>query len=208
VLGSPKRDRQAERREATKVEILAAAWDVCRRTGLAGLSLREVGRQVGLQAPSLYSYFPSKNAIYDAMFAEGCAAFVAKQPELPDDPLAGVRLLLRYYVDFCTADPVRHQLLFQRTIPGFEPSPESFEITLESIHRISDWMLHVGFGTGALDLYTAIGSGLAAQQNANDPGGDRWTRLVDTAAEMFVSHMERTSPSLPPSTTSHRQEQS
>ena len=67
----------AERRAVTRSEILSAAWDVCRADGIAALSMREVARRVGLQPPSLYSYFDSKNAIYDAMFAQASAEFVA-----------------------------------------------------------------------------------------------------------------------------------
>jgi hypothetical protein len=32
-----------------------------------------------------------------------------------------------------------------------------------------------------LDLWTAVLTGLASQQVSNDPGGDRWLRLVDVA---------------------------
>src|SRR3979409_525344 len=65
------RDRRAERREATRSEILAAAWELARTEGLAGLSLRDVARKIGMRPPSLYWYFDSKHAIYDAMFAQG-----------------------------------------------------------------------------------------------------------------------------------------
>ena len=40
-----------------------------------------------------------------------------------------------------------------------------------------------------LDLLTAIGTGLTDQQISNDPGGDRWIRLVDEAMEMFFAHV-------------------
>jgi hypothetical protein len=30
------------------------------------------------------------------------------------------------FIDFCTGDVPRYQLLFQRTIPGFEPSPDAY----------------------------------------------------------------------------------
>ena len=58
------------RRDATRARILDAAWDLARRDGLAAITLREVARQVGMRAPSLYTYFPSKNAMYDAMYTE------------------------------------------------------------------------------------------------------------------------------------------
>src|SRR5215472_3019213 len=76
------RDRRAERREATRAEILAAAWELVRAEGLAALSLRDLARRVGMQAPSLYSYFDSKHAIYDAMFAQGAQDFLEREQAL------------------------------------------------------------------------------------------------------------------------------
>jgi hypothetical protein len=46
-------------------------------------------------------------------------------------------------------------------------------------------------GERALDLWIAITAGLAAQQLANDPTGDRWIRLSDDAAAMFLDHLGR-----------------
>jgi hypothetical protein len=37
------------------------------------------------------------------------------------------------------------------------------------------------------DVWTALVSGLVAQQVSNDPGGDRWRRLIDPAVDMFVA---------------------
>ena len=39
----------------------------------------------------------------------------------------------RRFVDFCTADPARYQLLFQRTLPGFEPSPRSYAPAMRAL---------------------------------------------------------------------------
>lgn len=175
------------------MEILEAAWDVCRVEGLGGLSLRDLARRVGMQAPSLYSYFASKHAIYDAMFAAGCEEFVRGQHDLvfTGDPLADLKLRLRYFVEFCTTNQVRYQLLFQRTIPGFEPSPESFAVSMDSLREMADWFVARGLGgQESLDLFTAIGTGLADQQISNDPGGDRWLRLLDDAVEMFFNHVQ------------------
>ncbi|MEO6629915.1 MAG: TetR/AcrR family transcriptional regulator [Aquihabitans sp.] len=192
------RDRRAERRNATKAEILDAAWAQVRADGVAALSLRELARSVGMQAPSLYGYFESKNAIYDAMYAQGAQAFVDEQrammPTL-DDPLQALKVIVRFFVNFCTADPARYQLLFQRTIPGFEPSPESFKISEENLEELGGLLASIGLDDPKkLDLFTAVGTGLTDQQISNDPGGDRWTRLIDDAVEMFYNHITKERP--------------
>jgi len=80
----PNRDRRAERREATRREILDAAWEIARQEGLSAVTLREVAGRIGMRSPSLYSHFDSKNAIYDAMFAQAwgelCEVFDAMPP--------------------------------------------------------------------------------------------------------------------------------
>jgi len=37
-----------------------------------------------------------------------------------------------------------------------------------------------------LDLWTAMMTGLTDQQISNDPGGDRWTQLVDRAVDLLL----------------------
>ncbi|MEQ9161469.1 MAG: helix-turn-helix domain-containing protein [Ilumatobacter fluminis] len=44
---------------------ILSAWGQCRSHGLASLSLRQLAAAVGMRARSLYSYFDSKNAIFD-----------------------------------------------------------------------------------------------------------------------------------------------
>src|SRR3954467_1300456 len=77
-----RRDRRAERHAATRREILDAAWALARGRGLAGWALRDVAEAVGLRAPSLYGYFDSKHALYDAMYADGYTALLARAAEL------------------------------------------------------------------------------------------------------------------------------
>jgi hypothetical protein len=43
-----------------------------------------------------------------------------------------------------------------------------------------------------MDLYTALMTGLSDQQISNDPGGDRWARLLDDALDMFLTHVRAT----------------
>lgn len=194
MLDIPKRDRRAERREATKAEILDAAWELCATEGLAGLSLRELATRVGMQAPSLYSYFASKHDIYDAMFAQGCREYYAGIA-IPDglSAVETLRLMAHWFADFCTANPVRYQLMFQRTIPGFEPSPESFAISVAGLEEFVR-RLQAHDIAHAVDMYTGVMTGLVDQQISNDPGGDRWLRLIDDAMDMVLAYGERTRP--------------
>ena len=148
-----------------------------------------------MQPPSLYSYFDSKNAIYDAMYAQGAQQFVDEQKAsmpTPDHPLEALKAVLHFFVEFCAADFARYQLLFQRTIPGFEPSPESFRIPEDNLAELGELLERCGVSNGeTLDLFTALGTGLADQQLSNDPGGDRWIRLIDDAVEMFYDHITK-----------------
>jgi hypothetical protein len=86
---------------------------------------------------------------------------------------------------------VRAQLLFQRTVPGFEPSPESYALAGRFLDE-ARWLLDAAGLTRAedLDLYTALVAGLVAQQIANDPGGSRWTDLVDEVMDMYFEHAD------------------
>src|SRR2546423_6512246 len=193
MLEQPVRDRRAERHAATRVEILDAAWEQVRANGLAALSLRDLARSIGMQPPSLYSYFDSKNAIYDAMYAQGAQQFVDEQRQsmpTPDDPLEALKAGVHFFVEFCAADFARYQLLFQRTIPGFEPSPQSFKISQDNLAELGELVARCGVSDPEmLDLFTALGTGLADQQLSNDPGGDRWIRLIDEAVWMFYEHI-------------------
>jgi AcrR family transcriptional regulator len=192
VSAEPIRNRRAERHAATREEILDAAWEFAADQGLAGLSLRDVATKVGMRPPSLYWYFESKDAIYDAMYAQGCREFAEQEAAVgyTGELLHDLKAQIRFFVRFCTEKPARYQLLFQRTVPGFEPSPESFAISSASLEAIQRRYADIGLtDPRAVDLWTAIGTGLADQQISNDPGGDRWIRLVDEAMEMFFNHL-------------------
>jgi AcrR family transcriptional regulator len=193
-MAAPKTDRRLERREAKLANILSEAWKLAHRDGLAAISLRDLADAVGLRQPSLYVYFDSKRALYDAMFADGYRQMLdfIRGRKYGDDPRRALTKFVADCVQFSSEDVVRHQLLFQRTIPGFEPSPESFELALEFYRLGSDMAAAAGIRAQAdMDLFTALISGLAHQQVANDPGGRRWVRLADQAVDMLMAEAEK-----------------
>jgi hypothetical protein len=102
------------------------------------------------------------------------------------DAMAALRRGTHVLVEFATSDPERHQLLFQRTIPGFEPSEESYAIARKIVDQTRANLTAIGITEPAdLDLLTALVAGLVSQQNSNDPGGDRWIRQLDRVLDMY-----------------------
>jgi AcrR family transcriptional regulator len=191
VLDLPKRDRIAERREATRAEILQAAWELAQEQGLAEFTLRDLAERVGMRAPSLYTHFESKHAIYDAMFGQAWSDYeqvaLAELSELPKAPRARIRRAARVFFDFAVANPVRHQLMNQRTIPGFEPSPESYAPSVRVLELGKEIFRNIGLSDPAdFDISTAIIGGMINQQLANDPGGTRWSALLDRAVDIWA----------------------
>jgi AcrR family transcriptional regulator len=185
------RDRRAERYAATRREIIDAAWDLVHADGLASLAMRDLGSRVGMRAQSLYAYFPSKFAIFDAMFAESNREFLRRVQDLATtpDPIQVLRHRTQRFLAFCVEDPARYQLMFTRSIDGFEPSPEAFAPAVEVLAGAVAGLRACGIeDPRAVDMWTAIISGLAAQQASNEPGSDRWTRLADDAVDMFLAH--------------------
>ncbi|MGI8610541.1 MAG: TetR/AcrR family transcriptional regulator [Candidatus Dormibacteria bacterium] len=190
-------NRRQMTRERTRAEILEAAWELCRKGGLASLNLRDLASAVGMQAPSLYTHFDSKMAIYDAMFAQGYEAALEAVVPLEGNPTRTeaerqFRTEVRRFIQFCLADTARYQLLFQRTIPGFVPSAASMELANTTFGRTRDSLHAMGIAAPeALDLMTAVITGLVDQQISNDPGGDRWLRLTDELLDMYLAFAAR-----------------
>jgi AcrR family transcriptional regulator len=188
-------DVRTRRREQTRREILDAAWRLAERDGIAGLSLRDLAREVGMQAPSLYTYFDSKAAIYDEMFATGYRELDETVDGLPvdaDDPLGTLEAHIAAFIDFCGASVPRYQLLFTRAVPDWEPSADAYAVSVASYGRMTEQLAELGITDArGMDLLSALTSGLASQQLANDPGGRRWRDLSRDAAAMFLTHVRR-----------------
>jgi len=182
-------DRVTERREAKVTSIVASAWELAREHGIAGVSLHALAREVGIRQPSLYEYFDSKHALYDAMFADGNRQLLERLDtlRLTGDPRAALKKHLGAFVAFALEDPARCELLFQRHVPGFTPSPESYALAEEALVRAAKVMNEAGVTQpGDIDCIVAMVGGLMEAQLSNDPGGNRWTRHLDRLVDLYV----------------------
>lgn len=199
-LGTPAERRQRNREEVQQA-ILDAARDVMREQGVAALSLREVARRVHMQAPSLYAYFPSKMALYDALFLMA-VRLRAESRDRDDEGITDFwdRLQVRFegYMRFAQENPDLYQLAYERPVPGFVPSAESLEESFRAPAGFERFLADaVASGQIVLDMPVAqardllIGMihGLTAQHMANEPdlpiGSGRFGSQIPAAIALF-----------------------
>src|SRR4029079_7656520 len=133
-------DRRARRRQETIDEILAIAEDVMNESGVNGLSLSEVARRLGVKPPSIYKYFDSLLAIYDALFERGQRAHLAVMRTAMERAAPGLDALaagLDASGRWALNHPATAQLLFWHSVPNFEPTPEAMAPSIEmvNLHR-------------------------------------------------------------------------
>jgi AcrR family transcriptional regulator len=175
-------------------EILDAAWTVMARDGAAALSVREVARSVGIRQQSLTHYFPTKQALLDALFDDGFAQLRLRLDRLatatdPVDALVDVAVAV---VEYCLDHPARYHLMLQRSVPGFTPSETSHRRALGCLGILLDRLAAAGITDPAdIALHRALISGLAAEQIANDPNGRQYADHVERGVRALVSARRR-----------------
>jgi AcrR family transcriptional regulator len=129
-------DRRARRRQETIEEILDLAEAIMTEEGVNGLSLAEVARRLGVQPPSLYKYFPSLMAVYDALFQRGQLANLAVMRAGMNDAEPGLPAVvsgLTASCDWAMKHQALAQLMWWRPVPSFEPSAEAFAPSIEMV---------------------------------------------------------------------------
>ncbi len=199
-------DRRHARRAQTIEEIIGVAVDVMAEQGAAGLSLHEVARRVGIRPPSLYVYFDSKQAVYDAVFARGWGQVLQTMEELgyPDETTDLPAYLLEFggrFVRWTVEHPAYSQLMGWRTVPGYVPSAEAYQPAVVVLARCGDVLGRLQalglFDSGvAVDelvrMWTVLISGVASQQLANGPQETfeegAFTTMLPQIAAMYRAH--------------------
>ena len=174
-------DRRARRRQETIEEILDIAEDVMTEDGVNGLSLSEVARRLGVQPPSIYKYFPSLLAIYDALFLRGQLEHLEVIRQAMGEAKPGLDALtqaLEASGRWALANRATAQLLFWRPVPSFEPSAEAFAPSVEMV-ALQRAALAAAVAAGQLGpgadsdeavyLVSILITGVLSQAMANEP---------------------------------------
>lgn len=190
--------RIAARRRQTIDEALDHAVAIMGAEGVGALSISEVARRMEMRAQSLYKYFDSLNALYDALFARGVAAQTSAMERAAAEAEPGlerVRAFAREAVRWSIENPALAQLLYWRAVPGFEPSPEVFAGSIELMAQVrADLAGALAKGVDpdhAMRMLTILVAGLVSQQLANEPAvafhRGSFSAMTEAALDMYLA---------------------
>jgi AcrR family transcriptional regulator len=201
TAGPARPDRRARRRQETIHEILDIAREVMTEEGVNGLNLSEVARRLGVQPPSLYKYFPSLMAIYDALFEQGQRDIVEVMRTAMADAEPGLEALtagLEACGRWSLANRAVAELLFWRPVPSFQPSAEAFAASVEMVDlqrtALADAVEAGQLGPPARDenaiyLVSTLIAGVLTQAFANEPdlpwGEGRFTPMFPRLMQLL-----------------------
>jgi AcrR family transcriptional regulator len=112
-----------------EVALLTSAADILESEGPDALSVRRIAAAANVAPMGVYNHFDSKNGIIDALFIQGFERLRDALAGIADiqDPYEALREGGRRYRALALAHPMAYQLMFMRTVPGYEPSEHAFE---------------------------------------------------------------------------------
>lgn len=131
--------------DATRTAILDAARALLVSDGPDGLTVRRIAGEAGHSTMAVYSRFGGKDGIVDVLVAEGFGLLTstleatirtihagagdrAGGGDADAGPLAEVYRMGTAYRRFAHEHPQHYRLMFDRPVPGYEPSPETAAI--------------------------------------------------------------------------------
>lgn len=202
--------RRQRRRQETIEEILDVAIKVMADNGAGGLALGEIARRMGIQPPSLYVYFDSKNAIYDAVFARGWTLLLDSMAPLGQrldemdntaDAPALLLIVAQHFTRWAVENRPYAELMFWRPVPGYEPSKAAFAPAVEMTRRSAQLFAELqrrgvvradADSTEVSTAWTVLISGVISQHLSNEPAQSfdrgRFTSLLPALTAMFLEH--------------------
>ena len=118
------RPRRAQQHPDLQTAIKEAAWKQIAEFGAAALNLRAIARSLGITAPSIYNYFPNRDALVTALIVDAFVSFAdslaISTAAIPEQEHAGrLQALGMAYRAWAIAYPERYQLIFGTPIAGY-----------------------------------------------------------------------------------------
>jgi AcrR family transcriptional regulator len=141
------RTEPASRTPSLEVEtaLLEGAERLLESQGVGALTVRQMAAEAGVAPMGVYNRFGGKAGVLDALTARGFDQLAATLDAIEEtEPLEALAEAARRYRRFAKARPSLYGLMFDRAIPGWQPSPKAVSRAAESFGRL------VGYVTRAM----------------------------------------------------------
>ena len=134
------------------LDLVDAAVKLLAEDGAASLTTRKVAEAAGLSTMAVYSRFGDMATLLDAVYAYGFTSLEAEMrgDGSDPDPMAELLRLGQAYRRFALSNPALFALLFERPLPGFDPSPEIRTAALDATFGILQAAVEVAQEDGSV----------------------------------------------------------
>jgi len=201
AAGSPYAAAQAAGKASLRRMLLDTASSLLERHGPDALTMRRIAAEAGCSTSVLYTMFGGKAGIAEALWLEGFDRLSAALDMANGaDPLARLAAMGRAYRANALANRSYYAIMFQRPIPGFQPSPDAYQASLRPLRALADAVVDCvragifrpedpGHIAGVLWAAThgAVSLELAGYEGAVD-AEHRFSDLAAAAAAWFMTH--------------------
>lgn len=188
-------------RQAVRQLVLDAASRLLEAEGPDALTVRRIAGEVGCSTSVLYTMFGGKSGVAEGLWREGFDRLRrAMERADGDGPLARLAAIGQAYRANALANRAYYAVMFQRPIPGFEPSAEAYADSLQPLRILIDAVAgciaagvfrpadpaHVA-GVLWAAAHGAVSLELAGHEGAVDAEA-RFQDLLAAAATWFLAH--------------------
>lgn len=139
--------------DITGPRVRDAALHLFARHGFAAVSMRQIAREVGVQAGALYNYTPDKQTLLFELMRDHMLDLLAAVQDAPDaPPLSRLEVFVRFHITFHHARP---DAVFIAYMELRNLSPQNFG-EIEALRRryetALERILHAGVAAGAFEV--------------------------------------------------------
>lgn len=146
--------------------LVDAAERILASGGPEALSVRRIAAEAGVAPMSVYNRFGGKNGIVEQLFIRGFDELRAAARAVDEaDPRAALVACGEAYWAFAKSRPATYAVMFDRAVPGFEPSADAWAHASEA------------FGEVVAHVRRAMAAGVVAAGDPVDVAQQLWAAL-------------------------------
>lgn len=183
----------------SKDRIFSAAKVVLEQDGMHGLSMRRIAQESGMSPMSLYRHFADKDALLNALMADGLAAWEQRVRAIRTKaPLPWLERIGEEFLAFALEEPHRFDAAFFLPAPEARRYPGDFAagrspVIAMTVAKIEQARAGVLGDVAALDValtYSALAQGLVSMYRARRFSGEaEFTALYRAVMRQSLSSL-------------------